>query len=39
VVPIGHALSELFRTLSVADIVVSDPPLEEIIAHVYTSSS
>jgi ABC-2 type transport system ATP-binding protein len=39
VVPIDQALGSLFRSLSVADIVVSDPPLEEIIAHVYTSSS
>ncbi len=39
IVPIDQALGSLFRELSVADIVVSDPPLEEIIAHVYTSSS
>lgn len=34
-VPIDRALAEVFRHLSIADIVVSDPPLEEIIAHVY----
>ncbi|MBI3893501.1 MAG: ATP-binding cassette domain-containing protein [Candidatus Wallbacteria bacterium] len=35
-VPIERALSELFKTLSIADIVVSDPPLEEIIGAIYT---
>ncbi|MBI4868057.1 MAG: ATP-binding cassette domain-containing protein [Candidatus Wallbacteria bacterium] len=35
-VPIDRALAELFRTLSVADIVVSDPPLEEIIGAIYS---
>ena len=39
IVPIDQALGSLFRVLSVADIVVSDPPLEEIIAHVYTNSA
>ncbi|MBX9880202.1 MAG: ATP-binding cassette domain-containing protein [Candidatus Obscuribacterales bacterium] len=36
VMPIEKALHEVMQTGSVADITIEDPPLEEIIAHIYS---
>lgn len=36
VTPIEKVLHEVMQTGSVADITIEDPPLEEIIAHIYS---
>jgi ABC-2 type transport system ATP-binding protein len=38
IIPIEKAMSAVLRAGSVADISVEDPPLEEIIAHIYAQS-
>jgi ABC-2 type transport system ATP-binding protein len=35
VTPIEQVMSEVLRAAPVADIAIEDPPLEEVIAHIY----
>jgi len=37
VTPIERVMIEVLRAGSVADIAIEDPPLEEVIAHIYTA--
>jgi ABC-2 type transport system ATP-binding protein len=36
VTPLERVVSEVLRAAPVADIAIEDPPLEEVIAHIYT---
>lgn len=36
-VPIEKVMSEIMRIGSVVDITIEDPPLEEVIAHIYSA--
>ncbi|KPV54475.1 ABC transporter [Kouleothrix aurantiaca] len=38
VTPIEQVMTEVLRAGSVADIAIEDPPLEEVIAHIYGRS-
>src|SRR5262245_19861898 len=38
VTPIEAVMNEVLRAGSVADIAIEDPPLEEVIAHIYGQS-
>jgi len=37
VVPIEKVMTEIMRIGSVVDITIEDPPLEEVIAHIYST--
>ena len=37
--PIEAVMAEVLRAGPVADIAIEDPPLEEVIAHIYTQSA
>ncbi len=39
VVPIEKVMTEIMRIGSVVDITIEDPPLEEVIAHIYSTPS
>ena len=39
ITPIEAVMVEVLKAGSVADIAIEDPPLEEVIAHIYASSS
>lgn len=39
IVPIQRVIDEVIRLGNVADITIEDPPLEDIIAHIYGSHS
>jgi ABC-2 type transport system ATP-binding protein len=39
VAPIESVMVEVLKAGSVADIAIEDPPLEEVIAHIYNETS
>jgi len=39
VAPIERVMAEVLRAGPVADIAIEDPPLEEVIAHIYGQSA
>jgi ABC-2 type transport system ATP-binding protein len=39
ITPIERVMTEVLQAGPVADIAIEDPPLEEVIAHIYTSGS
>jgi ABC-2 type transport system ATP-binding protein len=39
VTPIEQVMSEVLRAAPVADIAIEDPPLEEVIAHIYQQAA
>ena len=39
ITPIERVMTELLRAAPVADIAIEDPPLEEVIAHIYTAKN
>jgi ABC-2 type transport system ATP-binding protein len=39
IMPIERVMTEVLRAGPVADIAIEDPPLEEVIAHIYGQSS
>jgi ABC-2 type transport system ATP-binding protein len=38
-IPIEKVISQILQVGSVADIAIEDPPLEEVIAHIYTQAA
>jgi len=36
-IPIEKVMTEIMRIGSVVDITIEDPPLEEVIAHIYSA--
>ncbi|MBC8075593.1 MAG: ABC transporter, partial [Chloroflexales bacterium] len=38
IAPIEQVMAAVLRAGSVADIAIEDPPLEEVIAHIYTQT-
>jgi ABC-2 type transport system ATP-binding protein len=38
-IPIEQVISQILQVGAVADIAIEDPPLEEVIAHIYTQTA